>query len=170
MIHNSFKKYLSILLTLPLLISCEEKVIFDFEEELAAELVLIDQFIDQNDMTVQTHESGARYHIYEPGTGDLAQDGDTAFFSFHAYSLDSTLIGTNIDSIAAQHGIPTIGNGPIRWVVGSQAYFYNFGGIFELATELMNENSKACFIAPSYLGHYGAIFMIEMDMDTLKRQ
>lgn len=148
-----YNPILSILLIVALC-SCTEEVLFDFEENLARELEEINGFIARHNFQVQVDESDIRYQVSQEGVGNRIEIGDTVFFNFQIYLLDSTLIDTNIEEVRMANNLPPGNNMPIRDVV------YDFSdmsklGFFNHVYKLGRQESKFHMLVPSYQA-YGA--------------
>ena len=64
------------------------------EEQLNEDIEVIDQYLEENNITAQFTESGLRYVIEEEGTGDYPQPGDNVVVNYRGTLLD----GTQFDS------------------------------------------------------------------------
>lgn len=147
------KMTLRILVWIPifLLIACEEKVLFDFDEQLAMDLTEIDDFLARNNIVTETLYSHARLNIVEEGNGRIPQDLDTVRYLFSIYDLDSTLLMSNRQEFS------TISNQ--IWFVPDTLDFIAYPGwldqtlstFYTLATSLSEEGSVIQLFMPSYL-------------------
>jgi len=147
------KKSLCALVWIPvfLLIACEERVLFDFDEQLAMDLMEIDDFLTRNNIATETLYSHARLSIVEEGNGMIPQDLDTVRYLFSIYGLDSTLLVSNrqeFSSISDQ-----------IWFIPDTLDFIAYPGwldqklstFYTLATSLSEEGSVIQLFLPSYL-------------------
>ncbi len=78
-----------------LLVACEEKVLFDLDEQLAIELTEIDNFLSRNGIATENLENQARLNVVAQGNGRIPQDLDIVKYFFAIYDLDSTLLVSN---------------------------------------------------------------------------
>ncbi|MFO7843391.1 MAG: FKBP-type peptidyl-prolyl cis-trans isomerase [Bacteroidales bacterium] len=65
------KKLFAILFFVPLVLfySCEKDEAYNEEEQLKKDIALIEEYLQENDLTAQSTESGLYYIIEEQGTG-----------------------------------------------------------------------------------------------------
>ena len=131
-------------------------------ETVAQQEAEINDYIDQNGLTMQTTASGLRYSIDLPGTGDNATYGDVIEISYQGALLDGTIFDAG-----------TIG--PPQFPTFEQNSFIPG---FEEALLLMNEGSQATIIIPSEIAYgcfppFGSIIgdneilVFEMTMDSI---
>lgn len=88
------KKLLSPLLILSLVFfgGCGSDDEVSFEEQLAIDNALIDNYLLQNNISTQEHESGIRYVIEEQGTGDNPRVGDRIALKFTGTNLEGDIL------------------------------------------------------------------------------
>jgi len=58
-----------------------------FEEQLAIDVEIIDEYLEENNITAQTDDSGLRYVISEQGTGSTATLNDNVVVSYEGRLL-----------------------------------------------------------------------------------
>ena len=81
-----------------LLAGCgEDEESLSFEEQLAIDVEIIDNYLAENGITTEVDESGIRYIIEEEGNDIFASIGDDVAVKFSSYFLDGTLI--SLDTI-----------------------------------------------------------------------
>lgn len=115
-----------------LLISCgsDDGASVSFEEQLAIDIENIDQYLTDNNIDADVHESGIRYILNSSGNNILPSFGDDIAVKYSGYYLDETLLGR--DTIGFTF---TLDNGIIAaWV--------------EMLSEV-GEGGKITFYAPS---------------------
>ena len=134
------------------LFACKTEVVFDFDEELAADIAEIESFLEKNNIDALIHESSARYTLVEGGTGEIPLPGDTVAYLFKTWLLDSTLLETNhkeYENLA----------GTLNWYIADTLrgalppYQYTFPPILSLAVSLTPEEGIVRTFLPSYLAY-----------------
>ena len=95
---------------------------------------IIDQYIDQNGLSMQTTSSGIRYVIETPGTGDQIEYGSTVEVEYQGTLLN----GSDFDS------------GTIGPITMTENIFIPG---FEEGLLLFNEGSEGLIIIPGALGY-----------------
>jgi FKBP-type peptidyl-prolyl cis-trans isomerase len=106
-------------------------------ETIAQQETVINEYIDQNGLTMQTTASGLRYSIDMPGAGDNAMYGDVIEIDYRGTLLSG-----------AQFDAGTIGPPQFPSLVQG-----SFIPGFEEALLLLNEGAQATIIIPSELGY-----------------
>ncbi len=66
-----------------------------FEEQLAIDVAVIEDYLTENNINAEVHSSGIRYVVNQEGSGDAASVGDDIAIKFEAYLLDGTLLGSD---------------------------------------------------------------------------
>jgi len=148
------KNYLCLVSCFGLLIfsACEEKVLFDFDEQLTLELAEIDNFLSRNSLSADILDNHARLNIINEGNGNQIQEGDTVDFLYSLYLLDCTLVQSNraeFEPIANQ----------LQWYTSDTLSFIAYPGAFDIPTQdwftlgmsLSQEQSFLTLFLPSYL-------------------
>lgn len=64
-----------------------------FEEQLEIDLEIIDEYLDDNNINAQIHESEIRYVVNREGDGKAPKIGDELMVKYQSYFLDETLAG-----------------------------------------------------------------------------
>lgn len=129
--------------------SCTEVVIFDFEENLARELAILDGFIAENNIPVEVHESDIRYQVIREGVGDDIKEGDTVLYYYQIYLLDSTLIETNIEEVRNLNNLPSGTIVPSGEVVRDFRPNSRFG-FLNTTYQVGKQENKVHLFVPSY--------------------
>jgi FKBP-type peptidyl-prolyl cis-trans isomerase FkpA len=130
-----------------LIVSCLEE---DKTDYYAQEMKILEQFLEQNDITVEPTASGLYFLPGDTGTGPYAEIGDSVSIYYAGYYLTGGLIATNIESIAIDYGMEYYFTDytPFSFPLGEEGYV--FKGIEEGLT-YMREGGKATMIIPSPL-------------------
>ena len=92
------KNILSILFLLSIVVisgcgSDDSAPAVSFEEQLAIDIEIIDDYLNDNDINAEIHESGIRYVIEEDGDGEYVELGNEIMVRFVSYYLDGTNAG-----------------------------------------------------------------------------
>ncbi len=130
-----------------LFISCLEE---DNTDYYAEEMKLLEQFLEENDITVEPTASGLYFLPGDTGTGEYAEIGDSVSIYYAGYYLTGSLIATNIESVAVEYGMEYYFTDytPFSFPLGEEGYV--FEGIEEGLT-YMREGGTATMIIPSPL-------------------
>lgn len=102
------------------------------------EVVLIDQYIKDNNLTVQTSASGLKYVISNPGTGAQAEAGKTVKVHYTGKLLNGTKFDSSLDR-----------NDPIEFQLGKGMVIKGW----DEGIALLKEGGKALLIIPSNLAY-----------------
>lgn len=121
------------------------------EEQLKKDEELIDNYLQENNLTAQKTESGLRYIILEEGTGPQAANGDLAVVDFTGSTLDGTMFYTSNRQQAETHGALQEGNPyePLEFTLGAGQMI---PGVDE-GVALLKEGAKAKLFVPSPLAY-----------------
>lgn len=106
------------------------------KETLSRESVMIDSVLNASHKKFETTESGIRYIRLRSGAGDVAQEGDTVFFDFHAVFMDGQEL---------LNGVGRSGNRPRSFVMGSEQVF----PCWQESIGILNEGGAGIFYFPS---------------------
>lgn len=121
--------------------------------QLEKDIVVIDQYLADNNIDAQKTESGLRYVISEEGTGEKPTSGDSVKVNYAGRLLDGPFFDTSIPEVAEKEGIfnPGRAYGPftLKLGIGSVIQGWDEGLAY------LSEGSKATLYIPSSLG-YGA--------------
>ena len=140
-----------IALALVLTTACTEEVIFDFEENLQEELLVIDQFLNENQIPFQQLDNGIRYRFLAEGSGASIDLKDTVRSFYAVYLLDSTLIDSNIREVLDANGATNRGSEVLTDVIETgldDNWRYQF---YNEAYKLSKEGTRLQLFIPSYL-------------------
>lgn len=70
-----------------------------FEDNLARDLEIIDNYIEENELLAENHESGIRYLITDEGTGDQPRGTDEVTVIYEVRLLDGTVVDSSTDGV-----------------------------------------------------------------------
>lgn len=102
------------------------------------EKVLVDNYISENKLTVQTSASGLKYIISTPGTGAQAEAGKTVKVHYTGKLLNGTKFDSSLDR-----------NEPIEFVLGKGMVIPGW----DEGIALLKEGGKAFLIIPSNIAY-----------------
>lgn len=139
----------------------EEYIAAEQEKVKNAEAGIIESFIEKENLTTQTTESGLQYVIEEEGSGPVAKVGDTVVVNYTGRFLtgERKVFDTSIEAVAKEAGgnvyNPQRPYEPISIPVGLGAVIPGW----DEGLQLLPEGSKARLIVPSNLayGEQGAM-------------
>ncbi len=128
-----------------LFVGCLEE---DNKDYYAEEMKLLQQFLEQNDITVEPTASGLYFLPDDTGTGEYAEIGDSVSIYYAGYYLTGYLVATNIESVAIDHEREDYFTDytPLTFKLGEEGYVVE--GIEEGLT-YMREGGTATMIIPS---------------------
>jgi len=72
-----------------------------FEEQLAIDIELIDDFLETNQIETIVHESGIRYVMHLEGTGESPSSADVITVKYEGMLLDETIFDSNEEGYTA---------------------------------------------------------------------
>jgi len=114
--------------------ACKDKIL-NPEEQLNADLDIIEKYLSDNNLTAQNSASGLHYIITEPGSGGHPSAQSTVTVKYKGYLTDGTVFdqttGTSTASFPLANLIPA-------WQEG---------------IPLLQKGGKGTFFCPSYLGY-----------------
>jgi len=128
-----------------LFVGCLEE---DNKDYYAEEMKLLQQFLEQNDITVEPTASGLYFLPSDTGTGEYAEIGDSVSIYYAGFNLIGSIIATNIESVAIEYGVEDFFTdySPFTFKLGEEGYVVE--GIEEGLT-YMREGGTATMIIPS---------------------
>jgi FKBP-type peptidyl-prolyl cis-trans isomerase FkpA len=121
------------------------------EEQLGKDIAIIDQYLTDNNIDAVKAESGLRYVITQPGTGENAKSGQTVSVHYSGYLLDGQYFDSSVQSIAEENGLYN----PMRQYVPYEVTIDQTGVIqgWHEALKYLNSGAKATFYIPSTLAY-----------------
>ncbi len=138
---------------MPLIFGCTEEVLYDFEENLSREKTLINEFLNKNNIEVQTDKNGFLYKVLNEGVNEPLKEGDTVYYNYQMYLLDSTLIDSNIPSVLDANNSEGYNRVPVmqriyKYSIKDEPYFF-----LDFALTQAKEQSALQIFVPSYLAY-----------------
>ncbi|MBO3700386.1 hypothetical protein [Roseivirga sp. E12] len=99
-----------------LITACGTEEIYDFDRLLSEETAMIQNYLQENDLSVEEHPKGFFYKVISEGNDDMrAQDLDWVEFDLSVYDLDGTLYFSTDRSVELREGIkPPYYSNPYR--------------------------------------------------------
>lgn len=122
-------------------------------DQLKADIATIDEFLASKNISAQKLESGLRYVITAPGTGENAQSGQTVKVDYVGYLLDGKHFDTSKKAVAEANGIlnPMREYAPYDVTIDQSMVIKGW----HEALKQLNKGAKATVYVPSPLA-YGA--------------
>lgn len=108
------------------------------KEKDMEEITLIDNYIKENKLTVQTSSTGLKYVISNPGTGAQAEAGKTVRVHYTGKLLNGTKFDSSLDR-----------NDPLEFLLGKGMVIPGW----DEGIALLKEGGKALLIIPSRLAY-----------------
>ena len=121
------------------------------EEQLAADITMIDAHLAENNIEALKTESGMRYIITQEGEGENVQLKQRIKANYTGHVLNGAFFDSSIEEVAKEKGLYKEGRtyGPFETAIG-------VGGVikgWDEAFQLLNEGSKATLYIPSGLAY-----------------
>lgn len=120
--------------------------------QLGKDIETIDAYLADKNVTAEKTESGIRYVITQPGTGENAKSGQTAKVNYSGYLLDGQYFDSSVKEVAQEMGIYNAMREPYSPYDVTIDQTSVIKGWHE-ALKLMNKGSKATFYIPSTLAY-----------------
>jgi FKBP-type peptidyl-prolyl cis-trans isomerase len=119
--------------------------------QLGIDTTKIDKYLSDNNINAERTESGIRYVITEPGTGENAQSGQTVSVNYVGYSLEGVYFDTSVQEVAEAKGILVPGRPyqPYPVTIDQTAVIKGW----HEALKYMNAGAKGTFYIPSTLAY-----------------
>lgn len=116
------------------------------EEQLAADIVIIEEYLEENNLEAIQHPSGLFYRIQEEGTGELPNTGQIVSVNYVGKFLDGRVFDTSVDSVAREAGIYNENRNykPFEFTLGRDVITG-----WTIGISLLKEGSTATLIIPS---------------------
>jgi len=108
-----------------------------FEDQLAIDLELIDEFLSENEIVAEKHESSIRFLLTEEGTGDNPRGTDDVKVKYTASLLNGQVVDSSEDGVTFQLSrlilawqimIPTMNEGGKMTIYAPSVYSYGNQG------------------------------------------
>ncbi|MBK6265879.1 FKBP-type peptidyl-prolyl cis-trans isomerase [Marivirga sp. S37H4] len=130
---------------------CENEYGQCSEEQLAKDIQIIQNYLEDNNLEAERHFSDLFYIIDHEGDGDLPNRGQELSVNYVGKYLDGRVFDTSVDSVAREAGIfsETRVYEPIKFQLGAGQVILGW----EIGLALLKEGSVATFIIPSGLAY-----------------
>ena len=138
-----FTGVIATLFIFSVLISCDDNNLGKLREK---ELELLDQYITNNNITVEPTSSGLYYIEKEKGTGDTIKVGDIVDIYYRTWLIDGTLIDENITAQGHYYD-------PLRFSVTPPGAGASVVEGLNEAIKFMQMGTIANLIVPSQIGY-----------------
>lgn len=128
-----------------------EQTLYEKKEQMDTDITIIDAYLQRNNITAETTESGMRYVILEEGNGPKPQVGDNIQVNYTGNVLDGAYFDTSIEEKAMEHGLhdPRRSYGPFEFVLGTGGVIHGW----DEGIALLNEGTKARLYIPSPMAY-----------------
>ena len=133
------------------IVGCSDSGDTDPVTQLAADLLIIDQYVVDQGLDVEIDESGIRYVIQNEGNGNFPQAGEIVRVDYEVFLLDGTFIDTSIEETARDNNAYNEQRtyAPFQFRIGG-------GGViegFDIGTRLLSLGGHGTFLLPSTLAY-----------------
>lgn len=122
------------------------------EEQLAEDIAVIENYLEENDLTAERNIASDLFYIVEQeGNGVKPENGQTVQVNYTGMFLDGTVFDTSIESVAQEAGVFSESRDykPFEFILGSRQVILGW----DIGIKLLEEGSTATLILPSYLGY-----------------
>ncbi|QSE97528.1 FKBP-type peptidyl-prolyl cis-trans isomerase [Fulvivirga lutea] len=130
----------------------EPPVVVSYQEQLAIDVELIDNYLSSNGLQAEQTTSGLRYIIHEEGSGEVAKARQKVKVDYTGSLLNGNIFDTSYKDIAVQNNIYDSRRepyGPIQFTLGIGQVISGW----DEGISLLNEGTKATLYIPSGLGY-----------------
>jgi FKBP-type peptidyl-prolyl cis-trans isomerase len=122
-------------------------------EQLQKDIIIIDQYLTENNIKAQHTASGLRYIIEQPGLqgAKYPKPGDTVKVNYTGKTLEGKVFDTSLDSVARVHGVhnPMRTYEPLAFQVGEGQVIAGW----DEGLMLLTKGTKARLFIPSPLAY-----------------
>ena len=119
--------------------------------QLSKDVAAIDAFLAEKGIQAEKAESGLRYVITKPGTGENCKPGQIAQVNYAGYMLDGQYFDTSVKEVAQANGLYNEGGRYIPYPVTIDETQVIKG--WHHALKLLNKGAKATVYIPSPLAY-----------------
>lgn len=110
---------------------------YNFEEQLAKDVKIIDEYLAENNITVLNHSSGLRYVIHEEGNGSTPGKGSIIVADYKGTLMNGTVFDSSYDKE------------PFEFILGAGRVIPGW----DIGFSLLKQDSKATLYIPSGLAY-----------------
>ncbi|MGM0579370.1 MAG: FKBP-type peptidyl-prolyl cis-trans isomerase [Bacteroidota bacterium] len=122
------------------------------DEQLAEDIAIIENYLEENNLTAQKDGSYDLFYIVEEeGNGIKPENGQEVEVNYTGKYLDGEVFDTSIESVAKEAGVYSESRTyePFKFTLGKRQVILGW----DVGIKLIEEGSKATLILPSYLGY-----------------
>ncbi|MBX2964234.1 MAG: FKBP-type peptidyl-prolyl cis-trans isomerase [Cyclobacteriaceae bacterium] len=121
------------------------------EKQLAKDIAEIDQYLTERNIEAVKTESGIRYVINTPGTGENAASGQAVTVNYSGYLLDGQYFDSSVQSVAQERGIynPMRPYEPYEVTIDQTSVIQGW----HESLKYLNKGAKGTFYIPSSLAY-----------------
>ncbi|WP_296619549.1 FKBP-type peptidyl-prolyl cis-trans isomerase [Marivirga sp.] len=122
------------------------------EEQLAKDVQIIEEYLEENNLTAQRDLSYDLFYIIkEEGNGAKPENGQQVEVNYVGKFLDGKVFDTSIESIAKEEEIYSESRTyqPFSFTLGKGQVIFGW----DVGIKLLNEGTKATLILPSYMAY-----------------
>ncbi|HNP17981.1 MAG TPA: FKBP-type peptidyl-prolyl cis-trans isomerase [Fulvivirga sp.] len=129
----------------------QKDAVANAEKQKSVDDELITKYLEDNNITANTTESGLRYVITQEGTGANAEAGKTVKVNYSGKILDGEYFDTSVKELAEKEGLYNEQRTyePIEFQLGTGAVIKGW----DEGIALLNPGAKATFYIPSGLAY-----------------
>jgi FKBP-type peptidyl-prolyl cis-trans isomerase FkpA len=123
-----------------------------FKQQTQKDVAIIDAYLLEKNLKAENTESGLRYVIASPGSGELAKSGQTVKVNYTGYTLEGKCFDSSIKAIAQENGVYNTMREPYSpYEVTIDESTVIMG--WHEALKLLRKGSKATIYIPSPLAY-----------------
>ncbi len=122
------------------------------EEQLAEDIAIIENYLEENNLTAQRNNTYDLFYIIEEeGNGIMPENGQLVEVNYTGMFLDGEVFDTSIESVAKEAGLFNENRDyqPLEFTLGIRQVILGW----DIGIKLLDEGAKATLILPSYLGY-----------------
>lgn len=121
------------------------------ETQFEMDIQILDDYLRQENIDAEVHESGLSYVIVEQGTGAIAQNGQQVSVNYTGKLLNGNIFDTSNEDLAKESGLFNPGRSymPYGFQLGTGSVIPGW----DIGIGLLNAGSKAVLYIPSKLAY-----------------
>lgn len=122
------------------------------DEQLAEDIQLIEEYLQDNNLTAERDPSYDLFYIIEEeGSGSKPNNGEQVEVNYVGRFLDGKVFDTSIESVAREEGVFNQARTyePFTFSLGQRQVILGW----DVGIKLLNEGGKASLILPSYMAY-----------------